>query len=219
MFVNSVPNSVLSQNWVKCIVCTPMAQATRTLHVGPAVSWCTRRRVAGLARPCCSARPTVSRAVLRVPCRHAPLRVAAHIAAPYRVAPLSRYPVTKPPSCHDTIYCIATHSLNSQAPVRALLALARWPAVSQGLYAVSQAETSAVSWPTMRAYCALCHDTVYCIVTQNRKWAVAQPTAYNVFFFLILAIRKTTKKIYIYFFHFLVEPNKFIKKKFMFYTI
>ena len=31
-------NSALSQNWVKC---TPMAQAVRTLHAGPAVSWHT----------------------------------------------------------------------------------------------------------------------------------------------------------------------------------
>ena len=41
-------NSALSQDWVKCTVCT---QPWPRLRPGPIVSWRTRRYVAGLPRP------------------------------------------------------------------------------------------------------------------------------------------------------------------------
>ena len=58
----------------------------------------------------------------------------------------------------------------------------------------------------------LCHDTVYYIMTQNREWAVAHPTASDqIFFFLHFSYWKTTN-IYIYIYiSFSSKPNKFIK--------
>ena len=121
-----------------------MAQPTRTLRrvVGlawscrrsdPAVSQRTPRHVAAHARPyrtLCLANHVVAppRGLLRV--SQLPARYSG--ASLGRVAPMSLYNLAaKPPSYHNTIYCIATHSPSSQALTCALLALARGPAVSQ----------------------------------------------------------------------------------------
>ena len=59
---------------------------------------------------------------------------------------------------------------------------------------------------------ALCHDTMHCIVTKAGKWAIAHPAAsytffFFFFFFILFHLLEDHKKN----FHFLVEPNKFIK--------
>ena len=108
-----------------------------------------------------------------------------------QIARLSRYKdciVTQPPvarpsllSRYKTLYR-DTHPQPGHA--RAL------PTVSRALRAAlwhMLGRVVAEPWPyrglSPTRTCLLCHDTVYCIVTQNSKWAVAQPAACNVFFF------------------------------------
>ena len=68
-----------------------------------------------------------------------------------------------------------------------------------------------------RAPTRLCHDTVYCIVTQNREWAVAHPVASDQVFFSIHATEKTTQKniFFILFFIFLFPVNQINLLKFI----
>ena len=120
-----------------------------------------------------------------------------------RVVPVSRYnPAAKPPSCHDTIYCIATHSPYSQALARAPLALARGSTVSQ-------VESSAVSWPTMCACYALCHDTVHCSVTKCKMGSSPAYCLHFVFFFTSFFFLLQLLENHPNFFS--IKPNKFIK--------
>ena len=122
------------------------------------------------------------------------------LPAPYRSASFGRIvsvsrhnPTAKPRACHDMPICIETHSLISQALTRGPLVLARGPAVSQPslavswpLLTVSQGRIVAVPCLSKRAPAHLCHNTVICIVTQNREWAVAHPAAFDQVFFLLI---------------------------------
>ena len=81
-----------------------------------------------------------------------------------------------------------------------------------------------MSWPPVARSSALCHDTIYCIVTQTGKMGSSpfQPLLliffFTHFFSFCSTYWKTTKKIYYYyFFHFLVELNKFIKSYFIYF--
>ena len=74
-----------------------------------------------------------------------------------------------------------------------------------------------MSWPLQLCPAALCHDTIHCIVTQMGN----SPSSlcnffFHPFFFHSNYWKTTKKKIFIYFFHFPVEPNKFIKIFFKF---
>ena len=121
----------------------------------------------------CAARVVSSRPLLRVSQLPTPYRGAST----GRVAPVSQYnPAAKPPSCHDTIYCIATHSPNSQALAYAPLRAGR-PCRSLAGRIVAHAGRivachctpllvhSAVSRLLVRPGHA-CYDTTQCIVTQ-----------------------------------------------------
>ena len=65
--------------------------------------------------------------------------------------------------------------------------------------------------------CLLCHDTMHCIVTKAGKWVVAHLAARKIIFFShnlffsFFQLLEDHKKNILYFFHFSVEPNKFIK--------
>ena len=91
-------------------------------------------------------------------------------AAPYRSLTAS-YCHTKVAPSHDTNHCIATHPM-ARPRARALLAPARMPAVSW-LYWLCRGAVSWGCWPCrgplLHAPAALCHDTIYSIVTQTRK--------------------------------------------------
>ena len=173
MFRNSVPTSdskqcpesklgqvhsvhTLNPGWA-CNVPRPRAHAARWV-----VLWSCPDRVAACGRPCRSLWPTVSQRL------HG--RVMAYIATQRRVS--------------SPLLVTIQILYRDLAPVaRATARIAAPSAVSWLTVAVSQAESSVVSWPTMHTCCALCHDTVYCIVTQNSKWAVAQPAAFCLVFF------------------------------------
>ena len=135
---------------------SPSALHPRSVHTAscrglwPAVLWLCGRP----GRSCRSARQVVSQRTLNRVERcvaHVvsprPLRVLLRISQlpmPYRgVSPssvdlvLRHNPAAKPRVYHDTPICITTQSPNSQALVRAPLALAGGPAVSQAMLAVS----------------------------------------------------------------------------------
>ena len=137
------------------------AQAARTRRRVVACGRPCHGRVTAHSRPCLSARPAVS-----TPCNSPPppppmrtgtlLRIS-QLPEPYRGASPSRVtpvylhnPAAKPRVCHDTPTCITTQSLNTQAVARASLALARRPAVSQAMLAVSWHRLGRIvaeSWP------------------------------------------------------------------------
>ena len=126
--------------------------------------------------------------------------------SPGRVASISRHnPAAKPRACHDTPIRIAIQSLSNQALAQAPLALARGPAVSQPslavswpLLTVSQGRIVVVPCLSKRALARLFHDTIYCIVTQNREWAVAHPAAFDQVFFFFFSLSYYWKTSYIY---------------------
>ena len=171
MFQTVTQNSALSQNWVGCTRCTPWPNLR--------AHWRALHHVASLARPCCSLWPIVSwpcrrfgpAVSQRTPGRVALYAEPAPLPRPcsllrvsqlptlYRgtslghVVPVSRYnPAAKPPSCNDTIYCIATHS----PAARPLCA--GWPC--HGLARLCRG-------PLCCAPSHACHDTNHCIVTQS----------------------------------------------------
>ena len=134
-------------------------------------------------------------------------------------------PAARPPSCHDTNDCIVTHSwpdlplvmiqqlyrdtLHQPGRARALSTISRalrtvlWLMLSRVV-----AEPWPYRGPSPVGPCLLCHDTVYCIVTQNSKLAVAQLAACNIFFFSFhfffsfQLLENHQKNIYIFFFNF-----------------
>ena len=173
-----------------------------------AVSWRAVCRVAGIGgrvagplsavSPLCRARPYA-------------LYRAYRSSSPNRVAPVSQHnPAAKPRAYHDTPIRIATQSLNSQALASTGLPCRKpcWPcrgpvvAVSWPLLIMSQGCIVVVPCLSLRALARLCHDTVLCIVTQNKEWAVAHPVASDqVFFFSLSYYWKTSQKkqnIYFY---------------------
>ena len=138
------------------------------------------------------ARPAVSQAVLQ---RHI-VTLLCHIAT-QTVTPI-----------HDKIF-VSRLTPDQAMRARAPLAPACRPAVSQGLLVVS--------WPPAARPSALCHDTIYCIVTQTGKWAVAHSSSYlfcnfffHSFFFPFVPATIRPQKKYFFFFMSSIEPNKFI---------
>ena len=162
-------NSVLSQNWVKCTVCTPMAQAVRMLRAKPAVTWRTRRRVT-----CHSASPAVSRTVPRAPCRHAPARAATNRVATLPNVSRTSYVVSwrLPQPCHA---CFTIHPEARPRVRAAALPCAQAGRVMGPLGHIvaklwpSRGTLLAVSWPLLRAPMRLCHDTMHYIVTKCKN--------------------------------------------------
>ena len=112
-------NSALSQDWVKCPVCTHPRPRLRTrcalgrpYRGAPgAVSWLYR-----------SARPAVWRAVPRTPCRHAPMRRVA--ARPHVVSQRARERCCAP--CHSEPESAAAHRVTAPLGRVARLPVVSW---------------------------------------------------------------------------------------------
>ena len=114
---------------------------------------------------------TVSRTISlrRAPCREP--STSYHGASPGRVAYVMRYnPTAKQPPCHDTIYCIATHSPTARSCVRAPLA----PCAGRPCRGASRSyhgRVVALSWAWPGRIMALwlrpvsCHVTIQSIVS------------------------------------------------------
>ena len=142
-------NSVLSQNWVKCTVCTHMAQATCTLLTGSAVSWLLwpyRGSPGAVSWPCCRRAKAVSQGLPGLVARSVSRRVVAHPRALLRAMSQPPQPCREPPghiavpyrtpiwSCRSTYTVVSWPvSLHTQQPGYAHAL----PTVSQGLSVVS----------------------------------------------------------------------------------
>ena len=132
-----------------------------------------------------------------------------------QTARLSRYKdciVTQPPAARPSLLSryktLYRDTLHQPGRAGALLAvLGALPAVLWHMLGRVVAEPWPYRGPSPTRPCMLCHDTVYCIVTQNSKWAVAQP-ATCIFFFIhyfffhsnYWKTTKKKKKLYIYIF-------------------
>ena len=145
-------NSALSQNWVECIVHTPMAQAGYRSRAHCAVSWCALGRIVApspVVSRLCPAMLLLARA--RCCCVAATYRSPWHAVSGRQACP----------SCHDTIVCIVTH-FASQAP------RARCRTPLRAGRPCRRAPRRCVTSPgRLVAVCpaALCHDTICCIMT------------------------------------------------------
>ena len=226
-------NSVLSQNWVRCIRCTPMAQVARTLRIGPVVSWCTKRLVAGLPQPyrglpfgrvagrverCAAGREPAGAAAGRVVASSTvslasrPYRGASSIVSRHYIA---THPVARPSFFHDTNDCIVTHFTSQATCARAATPPCVRPAVSWPIQAVSRLLVR-----PGHAFPALCHNTIPYIVTQYRQVGSSPSSFISALFFLPtfffhLIYWKTTK----FFFSFPLEPKIFILNFFSFFFL
>ena len=189
-------NSVLSQNWVRCIRCTPMAQVARTLRIGPVVSWRTKRRVAGLPQPyrglpvgrvagrverCAAGREPAGAAAGRVIASSTvslasrPYRGASSIVSRHYIA---THPVARPSFFHDTNDCIVTHFTSQATCARTATPPCVRPAVSWPIQAVSRLLVR-----PGHAFPALCHNTIPYIVTQYRQVGSSPSSFVSTLFF------------------------------------
>ena len=156
-----------------------------------------------------SSRP--ARALLRV----SQLPALYRGASPGRVTLVSLYnPAAKPPSCHDTIYCIVIHSPSNQTLACAPLALARGPAVSQPNWPyhgvplrTPACPLGCVARPGTQRPCLSRYNTVY--RDSITKWAVAHSSFYFFFSFSFFhffsshsSYWKTTKEIFFFIFQY-----------------
>ena len=183
------------------------------------------RPYSGRAQPCRRPCPVVlpralaSRVIVSgLPCRNPPSRhrescrdttptahawpcVSQGAVVPYRSLYRCPYCDTKAAPSHDTNHCIATHPMARPCAQARAVSRGRADCVAAPLRHVvvchcAPARPCHAPW---RACVLLCQDTVCCIVTKTRKWAIAHPTAFaNIFFFICSTYWKTIKYIYIY---------------------
>ena len=191
--------------------------APAVLHVMPhAVSREGLHRVVAPARPCRRECPTVSRrartycrAVSQLPCHdtnfisqhkplpRAPCRALPRVSQPpasyrgtllHRIVALARYIATQsrpPQPRYNFLYHDSPANKACHTP---LCADGRVVAHAGRIVTHARSCRGRVLPVHARLLRALCHDTVYCIVTQNKKWAVAQPISSTSIFFFFFSL-------------------------------
>ena len=210
--MNSDQNSVLSQNWVKCIVCTPMAQAARPGARAGAVSWSLWPAVSWAQWSC--RKPSV------VSCRRPGSRVVAGCT---RASTALLWPcVTTQPSSscpclsqYTSVYCNTTPPAdklfyhNTIGVLQHTFPETNCPMLQyKSLIVIHFPNLLHIHKAMSRYNVPLYRDTV---------WAVAQISSCTPFFSFLffshnLLLKNTQKKhISIFFFSWSSTPNKLIK--------
>ena len=172
----------------------------RTLTPGR-VAGCAARVVSPHPRARCCAYRSSLRRIMALPAPHRGI-------SPGHVALVSLYnPAAKPPSCHDTIYCIATHSPNSQALARAARPCARAGRVAGQVLGCIVAQSGRIVADHPRLLLPLSR---YSLLYRDSKQKMDSSPAcclqrffFHIIFFLIPATGKPQKKylfIYLLFF-------------------